>query len=553
MTSPSPSSRSRWSRRSVLAAATAAGAAPLLTEPATAAPRSPGTTPALPARPAAPKVPAGAAAPNVVDPAYELGAPSTARELGDVARLSPSQGRQLRSSPEDAGPSTTAADAEVPFTFRYDPFEIRELPASIKPYHMSEPVSLTDSGTHDEHGVRMALLGGVLYDHPVNQAQYGIQLLESFRLTRSAAYLQRAIKQAQRLVDRRVEHQGGWFYPYPFRHALHRSADIYEPPWYSMMAQGQVLSLFVRLAQAVGSDSFWAQAADATFASFLVPAVAGKPWGVYVKEGLLWLEEYAHHAQIRGDLTYNGHIFSAYGLWDYWTLTRDERAALLLRGAITTARDVHLDIRTRQWRSKYCLTHGNDSGNYHTTHLVQHTVLHAITGDSTFAGIADLYYSDHPPRGVSGTVMFAAGDHVGHQFDENGTVTATKQLNLTKASNAPSGERLKVMRQTGIWYAITAGAFNGYLVRETPGQVYQIGACAQLGYRIPRPATVAVAPVKAYTIDADGRMTSVTTDLRVGQSVTVDVRAVLNGVQHVRLASGDHTGRWVGINDLTLR
>lgn len=547
MTTSSPQSRPHWSRRSVLAAATAAGVAPLVTEPAVAAPKGTGATPTALSAPGNP------AAPGVIDPAYEIGAPPPAAELGDVPRLSAPQARRFRSGPADTGTRTADASAEVPFSFRYDPFEIRELPVSIRPYHMSKPVSLTDSGTHDEYEVRMALLGGKLYDHPVNQAQYGIQLLESFRLTRVATYLHRAIKQAQRLVDRRVVHQGGWFYPYPFRHAMHRSADILEPPWYSMMAQGQALSLFVRLTQVVGRPSFWAEAADATFASFLVPAVAGKPWGVYVRDGLLWLEEYPNHAQVRGDLTYNGHIFSLYGLWDHWTMTKDARAELMMRGAITTARDVHLQIRTRQWRSKYCLTHGKDAGNYHTTHIGQHTVLHAITGDSTFASIADLYYSDHPPRGVSGTVMFAAGEHVGYKFDANGAVTATKKLTLTRSSNAPSAERLKVMRQTGIWYAISGGSLNGYLVRETPGRCYQIGTCAAIGYRIPRPATMATAPTKAYTIDSTGRMTSVTTNLKAGETVSVDTRAVLNGVQHVRLATGDYAGRWIGLTSVNLR
>ncbi|MGN9774993.1 D-glucuronyl C5-epimerase family protein [Micromonospora sp. H33] len=535
-----------WSRRQVLTAVGVAGAAPLV---------APGAAEAAPVTPTSAGRWVGPGGPGVVDPAYEISPPMSESAVAEAPRLSAKQSRQLASGPSDAARtlSSDAAAADVPFTFRYDPFDIRDLPETLRPYHSNVRMPIVDAGPHDEHGVRMALLGGKLYDHPVNQAQYGLNLLESYRLTGYQVYLHRAMAQAQRLIDRRVVHEGGWFYPYQFRHALHRSADILEPPWYSMMAQGQAMSLFVRLAQILGKGSRWREAADATFASYLVPPVAGKPWGVYVKDGLLWLEEYAHPTQVRGDLTYNGHIFSAFGLWDYWTLSRDAGAKLMLQGAITTARDVHQLIRTRQWRSKYCLTHQKDAGNYHTTHIGQHSVLHAVTGDSTFAQIMDLYYSDHPPRGVSGTIMLAAGEHVGYKFDAAGTIVATKRLSLTRRSNAPSSERLKVLRQTGIWYAISGGSLNGYLVKEIPGKSYQIGRAAAIGYRIPRPAVVAAAPVKAYTIDAAGQMTSVVTDLAVGANVTVDLRAALNGVQHYRLAAGTYAGRWVGLTTLTGR
>ena len=58
-------------------------------------------------------------------------------------------------------------------------------------------------------------------------------------------------------------------------------------------------------------------AADLTFNTFLVRPAAGRPWGTYVVDGLLWLEEYPNPTELRGDRTYNGHTFSAYGLWDF--------------------------------------------------------------------------------------------------------------------------------------------------------------------------------------------------------------------------------------------
>ena len=48
-----------------------------------------------------------------------------------------------------------------------------------------------------------------------------------------------AERQAQRIVRRRLAYGDGWFYPYRFRYGLHRTGDVYNPPWYSMMARGR--------------------------------------------------------------------------------------------------------------------------------------------------------------------------------------------------------------------------------------------------------------------------------------------------------------------------
>ena len=41
-------------------------------------------------------------------------------------------------------------------------------------------------------------------------------------------------------------------------------------------------------------------------------------------------------------------------------------------------------------------------------------------------------------------------------------------------------------------------------------------------------------------------MTSVVTGYQVGDPDMIDRRAVVNGVEHLRLADGDYAGRWVG-------
>jgi hypothetical protein len=484
---------------------------------------------------------------RIIDPAHEIGEPLPPEIAGqDLPRRERDLGLPERAR-EDVGRgdfvSVGAINSSVPFRFKRYDFEIS--PRTRPPYSLTSPGPVEGWGVVDRFGVRVADLGGRLYDHPVGQAQYGINLVESYRITSDSRYIAKARMQAQRLIDRADGYTGGWFYPYPFRYALHGVYEIYEPPWYSHMAQGQALTLFCRLGRITGEEKFRG-AADHTFLSYLVKAGNGHPWGVYVIDGLLWFEEYANPRAVRGDLTYNGHIFSGWGLWDYWLWTGDERARVMLQGALTTAVDVSPQIRSRQWRSRYCVLHGKDAGDYHTTHIGQHLINHGMTGHSSFAEIADLLAYDFPRQGVSGTIRFNSGGHTGYRFDSHGNVLAQKTIDLSSRSYAPSEERDKVMNRKGIWYRVAAGTLDGYRVRETPGRLYQLGECAALGYRVDRRGRAFVDHPRAYTIDSAGRMTSVTTDYHVGDTVAIDRRAYLNGVQHLRLPDGPRAGRWLG-------
>ena len=53
-----------------------------------------------------------------------------------------------------------------------------------RPYYSEFTVPLTDTGVHDELGVRMVSIRGVLVDHPVAQAQYAILLRTPDRIMR---------------------------------------------------------------------------------------------------------------------------------------------------------------------------------------------------------------------------------------------------------------------------------------------------------------------------------------------------------------------------------
>jgi hypothetical protein len=244
----------------------------------------------------------------------------------------------------------------------------------------------------------------------VAQAQYGLGSLSSYQLTQNATYLRRAIAQANRLVATRVASRSSWYFPYRFDFALHgKASETLQAPWYSAMAQGLALSLFVRLSQTTG-DAAWLADADAVAASFRNAPATGLPSTVHVDgRGFLWLDEYPEVPASSSDLTFNGHMFGFFGLYDYAHQTADPVASQLWDGAAMTVRRYGQNgFRHTNWISRYCLKHQTPAPDYHAIVTVQMLHVHAQTGDALFARVADLYLADYP-RDFHTRVRFPAG------------------------------------------------------------------------------------------------------------------------------------------------
>jgi hypothetical protein len=297
--------------------------------------------------------------------------------------------------------------AMLPIRFHADAFELRQLPPDELPYVRDAYPSLTEPPLVDAAGARVVERDGAIVDHPVAQAQYGLGLLAGLAATNDADYLRRARIQADRLMDRAVWVEEVIYFPYPFDFPRHGDPiDVMRAPWYSGMAQGQALSLLVRLAETTGDDRY-ADAADATFDSFLRLRRKGSdpdsrgigleetdPWIAFVDEhGYYWVEEYAGGGR-PPDLTFNGLGFALYGLVDYARFTGDPDARLLIRGLLTTIDRAAAAIRVAGETSRYCLTHGTQDARYHATHIGQMEELHRLTGDRRFARWATLLRQD---------------------------------------------------------------------------------------------------------------------------------------------------------------
>jgi hypothetical protein len=434
------------------------------------------------------------------------------------------------------GPAVALAD------FRYDQYPVRTgLPAADLPYAETSPLPRTGAGLVDKHGVRVVRVGGTLYDHPAAQARYGLTLLESYRLTHDARYLAMAQAQADRLVSRRVVEAGAWFYPYPFDHRG-PGGVVRRAPWYSGLGQGQALSLFTRLAQVTGSPVY-RTAAHLTFASLLVPPSADRPWVSRVSEDQLWVEQYPNGTS--GSRTLAGHVYAAFGLYDYWLDTQLPLARTLLQGALTTAVDAARRVRVPGEVSHDGTVYGDTSADGHATRVQQLLELQAITGLPGFARLADALHADHPDPDEAGRLRLLPGEHTGYRFAPDGSIVGRRTVQLAAPSLVASPHRVRMPGRKETWLEAGSGPLAGYFVRENPARAYRIGITAALSYPVQRRATLRTATPYVYRVASDGRLSRYDVDLRPGDRLAVNRWAVLDGVRMLRVSAGLHEAWWV--------
>jgi hypothetical protein len=442
----------------------------------------------------------------------------------------------------------SSAPRSLSFSFVASNYALRTLPPEAWPYATTAVLPLVDTGLHDEAGVRLVMVEGVAYDHPVAQAQFAIGLISSYLNSGDPTYLSRAEAQAQRLIDTAVLSRGALYFPYPFGFDLHGNpADAMVAPWYSAMAQGQALTALVRLFEVTGKSQYQ-DAAHLVFNSFTNLRADDGPWTVFVDaNGYLWFEEYA---QGLPDRTYNGQTFAIYGLWDYYRMTQNPDALLLLQGGMTTVAQYFPSIRVAGWVSRYCLAHGVQSGTYHQIHIDQALQLYRMTGAVQFGREADLLFVDYPNPILSGTVHFSAGTHTGYKFNPSGGIVSSRPYTLSRISTAPFSLRVRIKGRSGYWLRITAGIWAGYMIPEAPGRSYVAGLLPlRLTYDPLRTVTFAAGRYTGYTFNPAGAVTtSRTATLPRPSQAATDQRVTINGVAHVRIVNGIWAGMYVPLS-----
>ena len=463
----------------------------------------------------------------------------------------------LRTQSDATRPSGSRSVAAFP-AFATLGYVQQPVPTAAHPYALASPVALTDTGVHDADGVRMVRIGTTLFDHPVAQAQYGLANVASFDLTADQRFLDRAVAQATRLVDTKIVSRDAWYFPYLFDFALHgRAAETMHAPWYSAMAQGLALSLFVDLYERTNDDA-WLTAATGTVASFRNGPQTGMPWVIHIDtDGYLWLEEYPADPPSASDFTLNGHMFATFGLYDYATLTGDPLTTLLFDGGVTTARRYGSTMapdgfRVHSWLSAYCLRHDVLDAKYHGIVTNQFIAVHSLTADALFARVSDAYRTDYP-EDLRSTVRFVAGTWTGYVFDSSGRTVRSKAVSFSRASTAPS-DRYTRIKGRGLYYRVTAGSLKGYWVAERAERVHATGQYETARYYPSRNALFPIGRTVGYRFATNGvRNASRSVSLKTQSNAPFDQTAMFGGRRYARITAGALTGYWVPTSAVTLR
>ncbi len=450
-----------------------------------------------------------------------------------------------------ARPGRRVARTELPFEFRRNGYRVHPLPQRQLPQGPAVFAARKDTDTHDAHGVRMREIDGKLYDHPNYQANYGLENLESYRRTGDRFYLDRAVAQAERLVDRRVESRGAWFYPYLFDFRLFGNVhETVRAPWYSGLSQGKALSLFSRLAQVTG-ERRWREAADRTFASFLDPPDRAAPWVVAVDgDGLVRFVQHPLRSPQRSDLIFNGHLAATFAVGEYYQLSGNATALALFDGGVTTMARHLSDLRIPGWRSRYSLLHpAYGSNTYHRLHSNQFVQLWLLTRRSEFVRMADALRDDNPwpVLETERTIAFAAGSHVGYEFDlATGKVLDQAEEDLDEPTTGTTIRRMR-MKGRGIYYRVASGPLGNLWVPEQPGLATIRGPVAVLDYRAGRRGTFAPGhDYIGHRYDAAGRVTGTKrVRFQTGRADALDQSAWIDGVRAGHVTTGPLAGYWV--------
>jgi heparosan-N-sulfate-glucuronate 5-epimerase len=247
------------------------------------------------------------------------------------------------------------------------------------------------AGPHDADGIPLLNYQGKigLQYNPIAIAQWGLGNFNLFLRSKGGEHKRKALAAADWLVNKLEPNPFGvpvwnhWF-DWEYRTPL-------KAPWYSGLAQGQGISLLVRVGQETGRPRYL-EVATRAFLSFSKSTQEG---GVAFTDerGEVWFEEYIVSPPTH---ILNGFIWAAWGVYDFFLATKDKAAQQLFKQAVETLRQ-NLDHYDLGFWSLY-----EQSGTrlkmvaspfYHQLHVAQLRVMHQLSGDDVFCRCADRWES----------------------------------------------------------------------------------------------------------------------------------------------------------------
>ncbi len=254
-------------------------------------------------------------------------------------------------------------------------------------YYMLFAEKADYAGAYDSEGIPLLDYHGKigLQYNPIAIAQYALGNYNLFRRSTDAARREKFFRAADWLCTHLEQNTSGlhvWNHHFDWEYR-----ETLKAPWYSALAQGQGISVLVRAHKESGEFRYL-EAAERALASFYK---SGDDGGVAFTDehGDLWFEEYLVTPPTH---ILNGFIWAAWGIYDYYLATQHSTVHDLFSRAVKTLLH-NLNHYDMGFWSLY-----EQSGTrlpmlaspfYHQLHIVQLRVMHRLTGEPTFAHVAD--------------------------------------------------------------------------------------------------------------------------------------------------------------------
>jgi heparosan-N-sulfate-glucuronate 5-epimerase len=257
---------------------------------------------------------------------------------------------------------------------------------SLGDYYMTFREKADYAAPLDSSGIPLLDYRGAigLQYNPIAIAQWGLANYNRFSETQEETRRPKMFKAANWLCENLQQNSRGlWVWNHHFDWDYRQTL---KAPWYSGLAQGQGVSLLLRVWKAA-SDEKYLSAAQRAF----VPLTRSIDDGgvLFQDQDLnLWIEEYLLNPPTH---ILNGFIWALWGVFDYWLALADLTAKDIFdRGAMTLLRNLE-KYDTGYW-SLY-----EQSGTrlkmlaspfYHRLHIVQLRLMSRLTGQTMFEEVA---------------------------------------------------------------------------------------------------------------------------------------------------------------------
>jgi hypothetical protein len=245
----------------------------------------------------------------------------------------------------------------------------------------------------DENGIpvsdysRKVLIRGVMGRHynPLTVSHWALGAYDDYLDTGDTSHRDLFLRRADWLVEKQAIIQDGaglWYHTAGWGKS--------KKPWASAMAQGFALSGLCRAYQETGDEKYM-ETARRALKALEIPVSEG---GLVATDeaGNVFYEEWALLPAVH---ILNGHIFTLFGLYDYYRATGDERARELFEAGADAIRNCLPDYDTGFW-SRYSLATPRLDNHwtiaapiYQQVHIDLLRFLYKITGDEVFARYAN--------------------------------------------------------------------------------------------------------------------------------------------------------------------